>query len=122
MFNGIVLVLFSNELRQGCSMCDAVRQGAMLRLRPVLMTASVTIPGVIPTLLSRGVGAQHAAAAGDRGSGWFVYLPCASAPHLYDWGAANRVSSRKLEERDGDSTSGSLCRWENVSGLWAAGR
>lgn len=59
MLNGIVLVSFLNGLReQGLSVRDAVRQGASLRLRPVLMTASVAILGLVPMLLSSGVGAE----------------------------------------------------------------
>jgi cobalt-zinc-cadmium resistance protein CzcA len=59
MLNGIVLVSFLNGLRQqGLSVRDAVRQGASLRLRPVLMTASVAILGLVPMLLSTGVGAE----------------------------------------------------------------
>ncbi len=59
MLNGIVLVSFFNSLREkGERVRDAVRNGAMLRLRPVLMTASVAILGLIPMLLSQGVGAE----------------------------------------------------------------
>jgi cobalt-zinc-cadmium resistance protein CzcA len=59
MLNGIVLVSFLNELRaQGYSPREAVRQGAALRLRPVLMTATVAILGLVPMLLSSGVGAE----------------------------------------------------------------
>lgn len=59
MLNGIVLVNFINELRaKGMSIHDAVRKGTELRLRPVLMTASVAILGLVPMLLSAGVGAE----------------------------------------------------------------
>jgi cobalt-zinc-cadmium resistance protein CzcA len=59
MLNGIVLVSFLNHLRdQGLPIREAVRQGTLLRLRPVLMTASVAILGLIPMLLSTGVGAE----------------------------------------------------------------
>ena len=59
MLNGIVLVSFLNDQRRrGLSIREAVRQGAALRLRPVLMTASVAILGLIPMLLSHGVGAE----------------------------------------------------------------
>ncbi len=59
MLNGIVLVSFLNDQRrQGLSIREAVRQGASLRLRPVLMTASVAILGLVPMLLSQGVGAE----------------------------------------------------------------
>lgn len=59
MLNGIVLVTFLNEQRErGMSVREAVRQGAALRLRPVLMTASIAIFGLVPMLLSSGVGAE----------------------------------------------------------------
>jgi len=59
MLNGIVLVSFINELREkGMSVYDAVRTGAEMRLRPVMMTASVAILGLLPMLLSSGVGAE----------------------------------------------------------------
>lgn len=59
MLNGIVMVTFLNDQRrQGLSVRDAVRRGAELRLRPVLMTATVAILGLVPMLLSTGVGAE----------------------------------------------------------------
>ncbi len=59
MLNGIVLVSFLNDQRrQGLSVREAVKQGAALRLRPVLMTASIAIFGLVPMLLSSGVGAE----------------------------------------------------------------
>ena len=59
MLNGIVLVSFMNDLlRDGRPIRDAVREAAALRLRPVLMTASVAILGLLPMLLSQGVGAE----------------------------------------------------------------
>ncbi len=59
MLNGIVLVSFLNDQRrQGLSVREAVKQGAALRLRPVLMTASIAIFGLVPMLLSTGVGAE----------------------------------------------------------------
>ena len=59
MLNGIVLVSFLNDqLQQGLSIREAVKQGTALRLRPVLMTASIAIFGLVPMLLSSGVGAE----------------------------------------------------------------
>jgi len=59
MLNGIVMVSFMNDqLRLGRSIREAVREAAALRLRPVLMTASVAILGLLPMLLSQGVGAE----------------------------------------------------------------
>ncbi len=57
--NGMVLVTYFNDLRaQGMSIENAVRVGALLRLRPVLMTALTTVLGLLPLLLARGVGSD----------------------------------------------------------------
>ena len=57
--NGIVLVSSINQLRQqGVEMKNAVLTGALQRLRPVLMTAATTVLGLIPLLLSRGIGSE----------------------------------------------------------------
>ena len=59
MLNGIVLVSFMNDQRRaGHPISVAVREAAALRLRPVLMTASVAILGLVPMLVSSGVGAE----------------------------------------------------------------
>ena len=57
--NGMVLVTYFNDLRErGRSVDEAVMEGVMLRLRPVLMTALTTILGLLPLLLSRGAGSE----------------------------------------------------------------
>ncbi|HEY0970081.1 MAG TPA: CusA/CzcA family heavy metal efflux RND transporter [Gemmatimonadales bacterium] len=59
VLNGLVMVTYINELRQhGRPLDEAVREGAMTRLRPVLMTALVASLGFIPMALSRGAGAE----------------------------------------------------------------
>jgi cobalt-zinc-cadmium resistance protein CzcA len=57
--NGIVMISFIDELRlQGRSFDDAVREGAMLRLRPILMTGMTTLLGLLPLLFAEGIGAN----------------------------------------------------------------
>ncbi len=57
--NGVVLVSYFNQLRrEGKSLNEAVVEGGMLRLRPVLMTALTTVLGLLPLLLSRGIGSE----------------------------------------------------------------
>ncbi len=57
--NGVVLVSYINELcLQGKSIEEAVIEGSLLRLRPVLMTATTTIFGLLPLLLSQGIGSE----------------------------------------------------------------
>ena len=56
--NGILIVQFANELqRTGLSKLEAVRQAAVIRLRPVLMTSAATIFGHFPLTLVSGAGA-----------------------------------------------------------------
>jgi multidrug efflux pump len=56
--NGILIVEFANKLQiQGLPKLDAVRQAAMIRLRPVLMTTAATIAGHFPLTLVSGAGA-----------------------------------------------------------------
>jgi multidrug efflux pump len=56
--NGILIVEFANKLQlQGLPKLDAVRQAAMTRLRPVLMTTAATIAGHFPLTLVTGAGA-----------------------------------------------------------------
>jgi cobalt-zinc-cadmium resistance protein CzcA len=53
------MVSYFNQLvREGSTLEEAVTQGAMLRLRPVLMTATVASLGLIPLLLSTGIGSE----------------------------------------------------------------
>jgi cobalt-zinc-cadmium resistance protein CzcA len=59
VLNGVVLVSYFNQLRgEGLSMVEAVRQGARRRLRPVMMTASITAFGLVPLLFATGPGSE----------------------------------------------------------------
>jgi multidrug efflux pump len=56
--NGILIVQFANELqRRGMSKLEAVREAALVRLRPVLMTSVATVCGHFPLTLVTGAGA-----------------------------------------------------------------
>ncbi|HUV36066.1 MAG TPA: efflux RND transporter permease subunit, partial [Patescibacteria group bacterium] len=57
--NGVVLVSCINRLVEGgTGLREAVIQGAMLRMRPVLMTTLTTVFGLLPLLLARGIGSE----------------------------------------------------------------
>jgi len=59
MLNGVVLVSYLIQLgEEGLTLDEVVRRGCALRLRPVLMTATVTILGLAPLLVARGIGAE----------------------------------------------------------------
>ena len=53
----VVYISYVNELRrEGIEMPEAIRQGAILRLRPIMMTALVAALGLLPVALATGVG------------------------------------------------------------------
>jgi cobalt-zinc-cadmium resistance protein CzcA len=59
VLNGVVMVTFINQLRaQGMILEEAIVQGALTRLRPVLMTALVASLGFVPMAMSTGTGAE----------------------------------------------------------------
>lgn len=60
VLNGVVLVNYFNQLRETEHLegLELVRKGALIRLRPVLMTALVDIFGFLPMVLSSGVGSE----------------------------------------------------------------
>jgi cobalt-zinc-cadmium resistance protein CzcA len=53
----VVYISYVNELRSnGTGVVEAVREGAILRLRPIMMTALVAALGLLPAALATGVG------------------------------------------------------------------
>jgi cobalt-zinc-cadmium resistance protein CzcA len=59
VLNGVMLVSYFNQLQaEGLSPMEVVVQGARRRLRPVLMTASITAFGLIPLLFATGPGSE----------------------------------------------------------------
>ena len=87
--NGVVMVSFIDNLREhGRSLAGAVREGALLRLRPILMTTLTTLLGLLPLLVAEGIGAnvQRPLAAVVVG-GIFTLVPSTLLllPTLYGW-------------------------------------
>jgi cobalt-zinc-cadmium resistance protein CzcA len=59
VLNGLVMISFIKTLRkEGKELLDAVIEGSVLRLRPVLMTAAVAALGFVPMALAHGRGAE----------------------------------------------------------------
>jgi cobalt-zinc-cadmium resistance protein CzcA len=104
MLNGIVLVTFLNDRRShGLSIRDAVRQGAALRLRPVLMTASVAILGLVPMLLSSGVGAETQRPLATVVVGGLItstLLTLLLLPLIYEWSEARAAARQRTADAD----------------------
>ena len=59
VLNGLVIIAFIERLRrEGRTVIEAVEQGALTRLRPVLMTALVASLGFVPMAIATGAGAE----------------------------------------------------------------
>ena len=59
VLNGLVMISYIRSLREeGMGLDDAINEGAMTRLRPVLMTALVASLGFIPMAIATGTGAE----------------------------------------------------------------
>src|SRR5262249_43037006 len=73
VLNGVVMVSYFNQLRQaGRSPYDAVYDGALVRLRTVLMTALLAVLGLFPWAVSRAVGAGVERPRGGFGRGGLI--------------------------------------------------
>lgn len=102
--NGVVLVSYINLIRsEGLSSKEAVTRGALLRLRPVLMTAITTVFGLIPLLLSKGIGAEvqrPLATVIIFGLTSSTFMTLFIIPALYEWfapGNDNKLSNNELQ-------------------------
>lgn len=97
VLNGVVLVSYINALRQeGKSVVDAVYEGTVLRLRPVLMTATVAILGLLPLLFSSGAGSEvqrPLAAVVVGGLLTSTALTLLLLPTLYGWFEGAKVEN-----------------------------
>jgi heavy metal efflux system protein len=57
VLTAVVYISYVNELRRsGVPITEAIRQGAILRLRPIMMTALVAALGLMPAAIATGVG------------------------------------------------------------------
>jgi multidrug efflux pump len=85
--NGILMVEFANQLaRQGKSPREAAIEAAMVRLRPILMTAISTILGSLALVFASGAGAEGRRAIGEvivGGMGFATLLTLFVIPAMY---------------------------------------
>jgi cobalt-zinc-cadmium resistance protein CzcA len=99
VLNGLVMVTFIRQLRrQGAPLHEAIVQGSLIRLRPVLMTALVAALGFVPMALATGMGAEVQRPLATVVIGGIVsstLLTLFLIPVLYGW-----FEPRTLEEAD----------------------
>ncbi|TFF10243.1 CusA/CzcA family heavy metal efflux RND transporter [Pseudomonas sp. BCA14] len=101
VLNGLVMIAFIRNLREeGRSLSRAVNEGALTRLRPVLMTALVASLGFIPMALATGTGAEVQRPLATVVIGGIIsstLLTLLVLPALYQW------AHRKEEETPGET-------------------
>jgi heavy metal efflux system protein len=100
VLNGLVLISFIRSLRQdGMALPDAVRQGALARLRPVLMTALVASLGFVPMALAVGTGAEVQRPLATVVIGGVLsstVLTLLLLPALYEWAHRERLAHASM--------------------------
>ncbi len=89
ILNGVVLVNYFNALvARGSTVCDAVVQGSLRRLRPVMMTAIIAALGLVPFLFATGPGSElqrPLAIVVVNGLVSSTFLTLILLPMLYRW-------------------------------------
>jgi cobalt-zinc-cadmium resistance protein CzcA len=95
VLNGLVMVSYINRLRaEGRSLHEAVREGAVTRLRPVLMTALVASLGFIPMAVATSAGAEVQRPLATVVIGGLItstLLTLLILPSLYKWFERERI-------------------------------
>src|SRR4029078_10233528 len=87
--HGILIVEFANQLQDhGKSRMEAVKEAAVLRLRPILMTTGAMILGAVPLALASGAGGESRQAIGWTivgGMSLGTVLTLFVVPTAYTW-------------------------------------
>ena len=98
--NGILIVEFANQRKlAGVPMEEAIRESAVSRLRPILMTSLATILGILPMATATGAGAESRVAMGIAVVGGMIcstLLTLFVIPAIYTYFSAKEV--RIVEE------------------------
>src|SRR5881409_1881344 len=102
VLDGLVMLTYFNQLREeGKSVRDAVTEGSLTRLRPILMTALVASFGFVPMAIASGAGAEvqrplAIVVIGGLLSSTFIKLVL--LPVLYEW--SERKDQRPVSVTD----------------------
>ncbi len=93
--NGILIVEFANQRKAtGEPMLEAVKNAAVARFRPILMTSLSTVLGILPMALATGAGAESRVAMGIAVVGGMVcatFLSLFVIPAIYSYLSTDKV-------------------------------
>jgi multidrug efflux pump len=102
--NGILIVEFANQRQNaGIDKRIAIVEASIQRLRPILMTSSSTILGLIPLALASGEGANGRVAMGTAVIGGLListFLTLFLIPAMYIYLSTDRKSNQKMSNGD----------------------
>ncbi|MCL4787889.1 MAG: CusA/CzcA family heavy metal efflux RND transporter [Verrucomicrobia bacterium] len=110
VLNGLMMISYFNLLReQGRDVPTCVREGAMTRLRPVLMTALVASLGFVPMAIASGAGAEVQRPLATVVIGGILsstFLTLVLLPTLYEWLERKKKTADKAPEKTPSSEGG----------------
>ena len=102
--NGILIVEFANQRKAtGEPMLEAVKNAAVARFRPILMTSLSTVLGILPMALATGAGAESRVAMGIAVVGGMVcatFLSLFVIPAIYSYLSTDKVKIIEEEHKE----------------------
>lgn len=100
--NGILIVEFANQKQAaGLGITEAVREAAISRFRPILMTSMTTILGILPLALATGAGAESRISMGVTVVGGLIFATFLSLfviPAVYSYLASKKSIEKETNE------------------------
>ncbi|MEX0724031.1 MAG: efflux RND transporter permease subunit [Gracilimonas sp.] len=100
--NGILIVEFANQRQiQGLSNLEAIKDAAVARFRPILMTSFSTVLGILPIALALGAGAESRRSMGIAIIGGLIFasiLTLYVIPALYSYISSERSEKETIDE------------------------
>lgn len=100
--NGILIVEFANQKKaQGLGLVEAVKEAAVLRFRPILMTSLSTILGTLPIALALGSGSESRMPMGIAVIGGLIFstiLTLFVIPAVYSFFSDKKAKDIHFEE------------------------